>query len=342
MTASIENPVVVITGASSGIARATAIAFAKRGASVVLVARHGETLEQAARECRQAGGRAVAVPTDVSDEAAVENVATRAVAEFGRIDVWVNAAAVMAYGEFEKTPADAYRQVIETNLFGQIHGARAVLPYFRRQERGVLVNVASMWGSVTSPYVSSYVVSKFGVRAFSECLQEGLRLEKGTKNIHVCTILPQSVDTPIFSHAGNWTGKKTKPVPPVVSPDRVVKAILKSVEHPRRQRTVGMFGHFLEVGHGVVPGFYSRLVPVAMNIGALSWTQQAPESPGNIFQPMSELNHISGDWRVSRTAIAVTAAAAAASAAGAAAVVAARRSATSKTFGSLAGRHRDL
>lgn len=319
----IEDPVVVVTGASSGIARATAIAFAERGARVVLAARHPGTLEEAARECERAGGKALPVPTDVSDQAAVERLARRAAETFGRIDVWVNAAAVIAYGEFEKTPADAYRHVIETNLFGQIHGARAVLPYFRRQGHGVLVNVASVWGSVTSPYVSSYVVSKFGVRAFSESLQEGLRLEKETRDIHVCTILPQSVDTPIFSHAGNWTGRKTRPVPPVADPGRVVAAIVKSAEHPRRQRTVGAFGRLLEFGHAAVPGFYSRLVPAAMNLGALSWTEEASDSPGNIFQPMPELNRVSGNWRENRPAITITAGAVIA---GGAAVVALLRS----------------
>ncbi|HJT02653.1 MAG TPA: SDR family NAD(P)-dependent oxidoreductase [Pseudonocardiaceae bacterium] len=156
-------------------------------------ARTEESLRAAAQECERAGGRALAVPTDVTDEVAVQALARRADEAFGRIDVWVNAAAVIAYGEFEKTPTDVYRQVIETNLFGQIHGARAVLPYFRRQNSGILINIASIWGSVPSPYVSAYVVSKFGVRAFSESLQEALRLERRTRDIHVCTILPQCV-----------------------------------------------------------------------------------------------------------------------------------------------------
>lgn len=319
------NTVAVITGASSGIARATAIAFARQGASVVLAARHAGSLEQAARECEQAGGRALPVPTDVADEPAVHRLAARAAEAFGRIDVWVNAAAVIAYGEFEKTPAEAYRHVIETNLFGQIHGARAVLPFFRRQRHGVLINVASVWGSVTSPYVSSYVVSKFGVRAFSESLQESLRLEKDTKDIHVCTILPQSVDTPIFSHGGNWTGRKTKPVPPVIHPGRVVHSIMKSVEHPKRQRTVGLFGRLLEVGHAAVPGFYSRLVPVAMNLGALSQTEEAEDSPGNIFHPVPELNQVDGGWRKSRPALAATALGGGTAAAAAVAVLRRRR-----------------
>ena len=186
--------------------------------------------------------------------------------------------------------------MIETSLFGQIYGARAVLPYFRRQGSGVLINVASIWGSVTSPYVSAYVVSKFGVRTFSESLQEALRLERQTRDIHVCTILPQCVDTPIFQHAATYTDRRPKAVPPVIGPNRVVRAILRSVEHPRRQRSVGAFARFLELGHTVVPGIYSRLVPTVMNLVAFSRHRASP-NPGNLFEPMREWNRVEGGWR---------------------------------------------
>lgn len=296
MPRSIEDSVAVVTGASSGIARATALAFAERGASVVLAARSEESLSQAALECEKAGGQALAVPTDVADEEAVQALAQRANAAFGRIDVWVNAAAVMVYGEFDKTPTDVYRRILETNLFGQINGARAVLPYFREQHGGVLVNIGSVWGSVTSPYVSAYVVSKFGVRAFSESLREAMRLHRDTRDIHVCTILPQSVDTPIFRHAGRYTAHVPRPVPPVIDPDRVVRAVLRSVERPRRQRTVGWWGRFLELGHTVAPGFYTRLVPTVMHRTAFAPHRTTP-GPGNIFEPMPDWNRVTGDWR---------------------------------------------
>lgn len=122
---------VVVTGASSGIGRATALALAERKASVALAARSGDSLRTVVAECERAGGRALAVPTDVTDQGAMESLAERAFAAFGRIDAWVNCAAVISFGGFEDTPAEVYRRVIDTNLFGQIHGARAVLPYFR-------------------------------------------------------------------------------------------------------------------------------------------------------------------------------------------------------------------
>lgn len=232
---------------------------------------------------------------DVADEDQVQELARRAVETFGRIDVWVNAAAVMAYGHFEELPSAVYRRVLETNLFGQIHGARAALPYFRSQGSGVLVNVASVWGAITSPYVSSYVVSKFGIRALSECLREALRLD-GLRDVHVTTILPQSVDTPIFRHAANYSGRGVRPVPPILHPDRVVRAILRSVEHPRRQRTVGWWGRMLELTHATAPALYGRLVPWVMD--RASFTHEPTQSsPGNAFEPMPDWNRVRGDWR---------------------------------------------
>ncbi|MDR7300028.1 SDR family oxidoreductase [Haloactinomyces albus] len=322
MAQRIAGSVAVITGASSGIGRAAALAFAERGASVVLAARSADSLHEVARECEKCGGRALAVRTDVTDDTAVRALAGQAKEAFGRIDVWVNGAAVIVYGEFEDVPLEVYRRVLETNLFGQIHGARAVLPHFREQGSGRLINISSVWGSITAPYVSAYVVSKFGIRAFSESLQEGLRLRPEARDIHVCTILPQSVDTPIFRHAGRYTARSPKPVPLIVDPSRVVRAILRSVEHPRRQRIVGWWGRLLEVGHTVAPGFYSRLVPGVMNRTAFTRRPTAP-GPGNIFEPMPEWNRVSGDWRYGRAKLATGTAAI--TAAAAAVIAAARR-----------------
>lgn len=294
----IEGSVAVVTGASSGIGRATAHALAQRGAHVVLAARSEDDLREAARECEQAGGQALAVPTDVGDEAAVQELARRAVERFGRIDVWVNNAGVMAYGHFEQTPSEVYDAIIRTNLLGEVYGARAAMASFRTQSAGVLINVASLWGRITSPYVTPYVVSKFGVRAFSQCLRQGLRDTDGSEDIHVCTILPESIDTPIFRHAGNYTGRRVRAVPPIAAPQRVAQAILRCVEHPRPEVTVGWAGHLLEWGTALMPPrLYNRIVPHVFDLAAFG-PQSAEQTAGNLFEPGGDApNAVDGGFR---------------------------------------------
>jgi short-subunit dehydrogenase len=293
MQRELRDSVVVITGASSGIGRAAARAFAGRGARVVLAARSEGSLWEAAKECEVASGEALVVPTDVTDEEAVRELARRTIEGFGRIDTWVNNAGVMVYGFLEEVPSEAYRRVVETNLFGQIHGARTVVPYFKEQGSGVLINMSSMWAKIGSPYVSSYVTSKFGVLGFSECLRQALRDEK---DIHVCTILPVSVDTPIFRHAGNYTDRGAKPIPPVLDPERVVKQILRNAERPRAETTVGPTGYLLKWAHAATPKLYDILVPYVFRWGAFT-SESAERGPGNVFEPMPEWNRPSGGWR---------------------------------------------
>lgn len=288
---------VVVTGASSGIGRATARAFAAGGANVVLAARDAGTLAEAASECERAGGTALPVVADVGDEAAVAELARRAVERFGAIDVWVNNAGVILYGHFEQTPADAFRRVIETNLFGEINGSRVALEQFRRQRRGVLVNVASLWARVTSPYVTAYVTSKFAVRAFSECLRQGLHDLDGSDQIHICTVLPESIDTPIFRHAGNYVGREVRAVPPIAAPERVARTILRVVRHPRREVTVGWTGHLLEFGHWLMPEtVFSWMVPYVFDLVAIG-SRPVPTGPGNVLAPMPALNAVDGGGR---------------------------------------------
>jgi NAD(P)-dependent dehydrogenase (short-subunit alcohol dehydrogenase family) len=285
----------VITGGSSGIGRAAALRIARRRASLALCARAEEPLAEVARECEGAGAEVFWRAVDVADEKALEAFAAAAEARFGRIDVWVNNAATMAYGSFEDIPSEVFRRIVETNLMGQVHGARVALRRFRRQGSGVLINMSSVWGRVPSPQVSPYVTSKHAVRAFSECLHSELRDEP---DIHVATVVPQAVDSPIFEHAANYTGRQVRPIPPVLDPDEVARGIELCAENPKREVSYGRAGRALEVLHAAAPPLYRRLAHPAFVRG--TWGQVAADpAPGNVLGA-TEPHRVGGDWRTRR------------------------------------------
>ncbi|SCY09898.1 Short-chain dehydrogenase [Nitrosospira sp. Nl5] len=293
MARSIANSVIVITGASTGIGRAAALQFAREKATVVVNGRREQVLRKLAEECERLGGRALAIPADVTDQEALKSVARQAIETFGRIDVWVNNAAVTLFARVEEAPYEAYRRVIETNLLGNIHGARAVLPYFREQGSGTLINVSSVVGKIASPYVSAYTTSKFGIVGFSKSLRMELQDAPG---IHVCTVLPASIDTPLFQHAANYMGRAIKPLEPVYSAEQVANAIVHLARHPRREMMVGNAGRMEAFMHTVAPGLMEWMFARQVSKDHFQ-DRPAPESEGNLFKPMEEYETVSGGWR---------------------------------------------
>jgi NAD(P)-dependent dehydrogenase (short-subunit alcohol dehydrogenase family) len=290
----LDGAVVVVTGASSGIGRATGLAFAQRGARVVLAARRAAALEDLARECQAAGGQALPVPTDVTDEGAVAELARRAVERFGRIDIWVNNAGVYLLGSLEATPPEAFRRVLETNFFGYVHGARAVLPRFRDQGHGVLINNASVYSHVGAPWLTAYVSSKFAVRGFSEALRQELA---DLPDVHVCTVSPSPIDSPIFASAANYSGRAVKAPPPTYPPEQVASAILASALDPKRERMVGGAGRLVTVAEAVAPRRFEQVNRRYVD-GLQFAAEPAPTTDGNLYAPVSDGRAAArGGWR---------------------------------------------
>lgn len=283
---------VVITGASSGVGRATAHAFARRGARLALVARALEPLEEAARECRALGGDAVSIQADVADPDAVYGVAEEAARRFGGVDVWVNNAGVGAVGRFHEVPLEAHRRTIETNLLGYVHGAHAVLPHFLRQGHGVLINNGSVGAFLPTPYAASYAASKFGVRAFSNALRQELR---GFPDIHVCAIHPFMMDTPGVQHGGNYTGVELKAPPPTYDPRRTAEAIVDLVRHPQRELLFGLMTRLTAAGYTVTPALLEWALARFMEVW-FRYAHRSPRTPGNLFEPVPEVSAVHGGW----------------------------------------------
>jgi short-subunit dehydrogenase len=314
MPRNLDQAVVVITGATSGIGRATALRFAEGGSSLVLVSRQEDALREIVAQCEEQGVQAIGVQADVAGASAVDAIGQRAVERFGRVDVWVNNASVTMFGKFDEVPLEDFRRVLDINVFGYIHGARTALALFKKQGQGVLVDVASVVATMPQPYTSAYTMSKHAVRALGMSIRQELALE-GAKDIHVCTVLPASMDTPIFQHAANYTGQQPKPMAPVYDPDEVAQTIVRMAEHPKREVYVGTAGHLVDVAMKLAPGMTER---VAATMTHRDHFTDKPEPPttGNLYEPMPGWNEVRGGWReegadaapVPRLALAVSAA----------------------------------
>jgi NAD(P)-dependent dehydrogenase (short-subunit alcohol dehydrogenase family) len=296
----IQDAVVVVTGASSGIGRATVEALAAGGATVTAVARRGEVLDELARAHpgdEDGRGRVLPMPADVADAEAVERIAAETVGRTGKLDAWVNNAAVQQYGRFEEVPLDEWRRVLEVNLFGYAHGARAAIPWFREQGEGVLINVASVLAKVPAPMQSAYVASKYAIRGLTESLRQELR---DAPDIELCTVLPGPIDTPLFQHAANRTGVVVKPPEPTVDATRVAASIVKLVRRPRREVAIGANTRLGLVGNRLAPGLTERLGAPLMEASHFVDEEHAPPSAGNVFEPVDFGTEVSGGWKPAR------------------------------------------
>ncbi len=257
----IEDQIIVITGASSGIGLATARLAARRGARVVLVARGEGALERALAKVREDGGAGVTVAADVGNPDDMVRVADRAREEFGRFDTWVNGAAAAIYGRLDEISLEDKRKLFDTNFWGVVHGARAALPEFRRRG-GALINIGSMLSDVSIPLQGIYSASKHAVKAYTATLR--MELEQEGAPVSVTLVKPGAIDTPYYEHARNYMERAPTPPPPVYAPEAVARAILTCAARPVREIVVGGAARAMIAGAGIAPHLSERIMERTM------------------------------------------------------------------------------
>ncbi len=284
---------VLVTGASSGIGRATAHLLAARGDRLVLASRSADVLEETARECVARGALEVLVlPTDVADRAQVEALVVEVRTRWGGLDAVVHAAAVVAYGRFHDVPADVFDAVIATNVLGTANVARESLRLFEEQGSGSLVLLGSVLGKIAAPLISPYGTSKWAVHGLARAIQVEARRMPG---VEVSLVSPGGVDTPVYDQAATYTGRPGHPPPPVTTPERVAAACVRALDRPRRDVNVGVANAVMVAGFRLAAPVYDRLVGPLMSVLGQGRDEVAP-GPGNVLQPRPRGESVRGRW----------------------------------------------
>jgi NAD(P)-dependent dehydrogenase (short-subunit alcohol dehydrogenase family) len=256
--------VVVITGASAGVGRATAIALARRGDRIALLARGRDKLEAAARDVRRAGGEALIVCVDVADADAVEAAAARVEAELGPIDVWINNAMTAVLAPVAETSAEDFRRVAEVNLLGTVHGTQAALRRMRPRDSGVVIQVGSALAYRGIPLQATYCSTKHAIRGFTDSLRCELRAERS--GVRVIMVQLPGLNTTQFTWVRTTLRRRPKPVAPFYQPEVAARAVVWAADHPRRRELwVGGNTAAVIMANKLVPGLADRYL-AATNI----------------------------------------------------------------------------
>ncbi len=292
MVHTLEGKSVVITGASSGIGRATAFAFARAGSRVTLAARRGEMLDDVAAECRALGGEALPVATDVVDAAAVQRLADHAVATFGGIDIWINNAGSGVIGRFTDAKLELHQQTIAVSLLGTVNGSYAALGIFERAGHGILINMASAGAWAPLPLGVAYTAAKFGIRGLSAALRTEYA---GHPDIRICAIFPSLVDTPGLRHAANVTGGAINPGPYLYSAEEVARTLIAVARRPRDEVAVGWMARAGQAAFAIARAPTEALMGATM-LGLISRADPAPTTDGTLLTAIVARDGSDGGW----------------------------------------------
>lgn len=290
----IDQQVVAVVGASSGIGRETALQFAKRGATVVVSARSQSGLDSLVNEIQQDGGKATAITADVAVFEQVKAIADKTIEQYGRLDTWVHVAATGILASFDQITPEEFQRVIDVSLMGQVYGAMAALPYLKQEGRGALIHVSSMEGRRSMPLQSPYSSAKHGVEGFIESLRVELK-HKGL-SISVTSVKPSVINTPFYNHVRTKLGVKPTGIPPYYQPKLVTDAILYAAEHSTRDLIVGDVGKVLDILQRVSPELVDALLLLIAFPGQRTDEPKSKEGLDNLFEPMPGYNQVEGDF----------------------------------------------
>jgi len=276
---------VVITGASAGIARATARRYGQRGANVGLISRGKAGLDGAVRDVEEAGGKALAVSADVADYEQVEDAARQVEEFFGPIDVWINAAFCSVFAPFAEFSATEFRRVTEVSYLGFVHGTMAALARMRPRGRGTIVQVGSALGSRSIPLQSAYCGAKHAVNGFTSALRCELLHEH--PGVHVTVVQMPAVNTPQFSWVRSRLPRHPQPVPPIYEPEVAARGVLFAADHPRRkQYWVGASTTATILANRMFPALLDRYLARTGYDSQQTDEQVGPGRPDNLWQPI--------------------------------------------------------
>lgn len=280
----LNGKTVVITGASSGVGRAAAEAFANLGANVVIVARGQKGIDEVVEICSNKNVIAIGVSADMSLEEDVERAAQAALKINGRIDIWVNNAGVMASGKFEEIPMEIHEQVIKTNLFGYMHGAYNAIKIFKHQNEGILINNVSIGGFMPAPYSAVYSATKYGIRGMMECLQGEI---SNRKHIHICNLYPQLQNSTGNLHSAKYSGFDMKISPIASNPRETASKIVELARHPKKD----MFPDFMSAS---ITNLYRLFPKTIINVASagvrimMKMNKDKDGNEGNILKNSKE------------------------------------------------------
>ncbi|HEU4682184.1 MAG TPA: SDR family oxidoreductase [Gemmatimonadales bacterium] len=282
--------VVVITGASAGVGRATALAFARRGASIGLLARGVAGLEAAKRDVEAAGGKALAVPTDTADPGAVDAAATAVEQRFGPIDIWINNAMASVFAPIQQVQVEEYRRVTEVTYLGYVHGTLAALKRMRPRDRGRIIQVGSALAYRGIPLQSAYCAAKHAVQGFCDSLRSELIHDRS--RIRVTSVQMPALNTPQFRWVLSRLPRKSQPVPPIFQPEVAAQAILWAATHNRREVLVGWPAFKAVWVNKFLPGLGDWYLGRKGYDAQQTSEPRDPDRPHNLWDPVDqEVDH---------------------------------------------------